>query len=267
MARKPAKPSEKIQEKSKLLEAVEFLSLFMKDEGAPYECHLLLSNKTATAFNGIIAGGQIIDEEIYAAPRAKILLEALKKCGDNYSLTQLDASKLSIKAGKFKAIIPCIDPTLLGFQNPDAPSYDVDNRLKEAMEVIEAIKTENAQRLVTQSFLLNGQSIVATDGKIIFEYWHGLNLPTDIPIPKSIIPSVTKTKKQLTKIGFSNSTVTFFFDDNSWVRSQLYAEKWPTLAHILETPCHPAPIPADFFNGLDTIASFSEKGSIFLEDG
>ncbi len=138
MSKRPKKTSEKTS--SRLLEVVHFLSLVSREEGPPNETHILLKDRTATAFNGTIAAGAIIEEDLHCAPHAKTFLNALQKCGENYSLTQLDQSKLSIKSGPFKAIIPCIDPTLLYFPTPDANVAPIDDSFKSSLQLIEKIK-------------------------------------------------------------------------------------------------------------------------------
>ena len=66
---------------------------------------------------------------------------------EHFSLTQLDESRLSIKSNKFKAIIPCLDPILVNVIGPDDPVATIDNRLKEAFEVVSTISIENGQQI------------------------------------------------------------------------------------------------------------------------
>jgi hypothetical protein len=264
MPPKPRKPSTKTS--SRLLEVVRFLSLVSKDGGPINETHILLKDKTASAFNGTLGAGCIIEEDLYCAPHAKTFLNALAKCGENYSLTQVDQSKLSIKSGPFKAVIPCIDPSLIYFPTPDQNVAPIDDTLKEALTLIEKIKPENGQRIITLSFLMNGGSVIATDGKILVEAWHGLNLPTNVPIPKAIIPVLLSSKK-LIGFGLSQTTATFYVDDNSFIRTQLYAERWPDISDILNKPSTPIPVPKDFFKGLEAIKDFSDNGMIYFKDG
>ncbi len=265
MPPRPRKPSSKPS--SKLLEAVRFLASITKEEGAPTDTHILLSNKTATAFNGIIGAGVLIDEELNAAPHAKTFLNALSRCGETYSITQVDAYKLLIKSGPFKANIPCIDPTLLMFPTPNPIQAPLTDDFKEALVLIEKIKPENGQRLITLSFLLNGPSIISTDGKIIIEAWHGQNMPTNIPIPKAIIPVLQNQSKKLTGFGLDNMTATFFFEDDNFIRTQLYADKWPDIKHILDKPFTPEAIPPNFFKGLEAISDFSHNGFAHFRNG
>ena len=263
MPPRPKKPSEKTS--SKLLEVVRFLSLVSKDEGSPSDTHILLQNKTATAFNGTIGAGAIIEEDLNCAPHTKTFLNALAKCGENYSLTQVDQYRLSIKSGPFKAIIPCIDPVLLYFPTPDANVAPIDDSFKSSLQLIEKIKPENGQRVITLSFLMNGASVLATDGKILIEAWHGLNLPTNIPIPKAIIPVLLSAKK-LVGFGLSSTTATFYLEDNSFIRTQLYAEAWPDISNILNKQSSPIAIPKDFFKGLEAVKDFSRNGFVYFNE-
>lgn len=259
---KPKKPSSITA--NKLTEAIRCLALICKDEGAPHETHILLQNKTATAFNGTLAAGALIEDDIQAAPHAKTFLNALQKCTEGYTITQLDEAKLSIKSGKFKAIVPCINPNLLPFPIPDSPATGIGEPFRSALSIIDKIKIENGQHVHLLSFLLNGPSLIATDGKIIIEAWHGLDLPPGLPIPLTLIPSIMGNPKRLFSFGFSPSSVTFYFDDNSWVRSQLYAQPWPNVMHILERKSSPVAIPTDFYKGLETIIPFGE-GTVYFD--
>lgn len=261
MPPRPKKPSAKST--NRLLEAITFLSAITKDTGAPYETHILLSHKTAVAYNDILTAGIKIDEEIYCAPNASIFRKALSKCGDGYTLT-IDGTRIIVKSGGFKANIPCIDPNLLTIREPDKPFCPIDDRLKAALEIADLIKVENSDRVELNGFLLNGQSILSTDGKIILEYWHGIEgLPT-IAIPKTIIPAIINSNKKLAFIGGSNSSVTVWFEDGSWIKSQLFAKPWPIDAclSILNRPSCPHSIPPDFYKALDAVAPFSSTGTI-----
>ena len=259
--------AKKTTSSNRLLEAIQFLSSVTKDEGAPQETHILLNNRTATAFNGILAAGVLIEEDIYCAPHNDTLITALKKCSNNpYSIIQ-DGLKLTIKSGKFRAMVPCIDPSLLSFPIPDNICASIDDRLRDGLAILEVIKTDNAQRVVSQSVLLNGQSLIATDGKIIVEYWHGIDLPSGLAIPKAFIPAITKANKKLTGFGYSNYSVTLYFEDNSWIRSQLYAEAWPSLNHLLDKPCNPVEVPKGLWEAVDAVEPFSEHGTVYFNKG
>jgi len=265
MARKPRTP--KVPEASpKLLEALRFCGSILSDKGAPVETHLTLSNKTAVAFNGILAAGAYIDEDIFLAPNNTLLTEALSKCGQNFSLVQLDNGTLSIKGTKFKAIVPCLDPAQLSPALPDNPVIQITDGLKKAIEAVGVLATEDAQRVVAASVLIRQGSCLATNGAIIFEAWHGLDLPT-LAIPKAFVGPLIKQSKALSWFGYSYNSASFFFEDNSWLRTQLYAEQWPDIDSILNTKANYFPIPSAFWEGLAAVAPFSVDGMVYFDDG
>lgn len=264
MARQPKKPSSKLTTNG-LLEAINFLSCVTKEIGTPYETHINLQYNTAVAYNDTLSAGVIIPEDIIAYPNASLLRKALSKCGQEYTLS-IDGTKIIVKSGKFKAIVPCIDGTILATRNPDPVTVPIDDRFKEALSVIDVLKPEpNADKIYLLAFLMNGQTVITTDGKIIIERWHGIELPT-LAIPKSIISAITSTNKKLVNFGYSSTSVTFYFEDKSWIKSQLYAEQWPhdTINAVLNKGSNPSPVPADFFTGLEAVAQFSENGSVYF---
>ena len=264
--RKRATEATAAQATNSFVDALRFIGNVTRDIGAPYETHCVLNNNTATAFNGVLAAGIKIEDDIFACPNNKMIVEALSKCGEHLSITQLDASRLSIKSDKFKAVVPCIDPTLLSITQPDQAVAVIDDRLKKAFEVCGVIANEGAQTIYGSSVLMKSGSLVATDGSIMFEYWHGIDLP-EIAIPKSLIQPIVKCSKPLSKFGFSNSTATFYFEDESWFRSQLFNDQWPDVSKILNIKSNPWPVPTDFFKALDAVASFSQDGQVYFDSG
>lgn len=219
----------------------------------------------ATAFNGVIAAGCPITEDIYACPNSKLIVEALSKCGEHISFTQLE-HKLSIKSDKFKAIVPCIDPTLLNIALPDNPICPITDAFKEGLSIVGTLANENAQSVHLASILMNGPSLIATNGKVVIEYWHGLNLPPGISLPKALVEPLNNTKK-LAQFGFSQSSVTFWFDDGSWIKSQLYVERWPDMGMVLNRPANAWPVSGSFWAGLEAVAGFTESGFVYFDAG
>lgn len=259
--------AEAVSEPSSLLTALRFCGLVTRDIGPINETHIHLGANWATASNGIVSCGHPIAEDIFACPQSKLVIEALSKCSEQISFTQIDASKLSIKSGKFKAVVPCIDPTLLAVALPDPPITVIDDRFKEGLSIVGILPNENAQSVYLASILMNGQSLISTTGKVILEYWHGINLPPGISLPKALVEPVTKTSKKLTQFGFSQSSVTFYFEDSSWIKSQLYRETWPDISALLDRPSNAWPVPGDFFAGVEALAGFTESGFVYFDQG
>lgn len=265
----PPKPRSTKSEtpKSSLLKALEFVSCVSENVGAPHETHVGLKNKWAVAFNGIVAAGAPIDEDIYCYPHTIDMLTALSKCEENFSLTQLDNMRLSIKSGKFKAVVECLEPIIMQEAMPDPPIVGITNKFKEAVEAVGVLASENAQHVLTASVLMNGPSVISTNRTMLFEYWHGLDLPINMPLPKEFVKSLCAHKKNLTQFGCSNCSATFYFEDGSWLRTQLYATEWPDVSRILNIEGNLWSIDPQFFKALDAVAPFSDDGNVYFDTG
>lgn len=266
MARSPRKPKAEPKASSQLLEALKFLSLGAKDIGSPNETHVILSNNQAHLFNGSLALNHPIEEGILACPHIGTLITALSKCGQTVSITQLENHRISVKSDKFRAIVPCIEPGLLPIATPDLASVEVNDNFKKALEVVNTLTQEDAQNIYSVSILLNGQSVISTfSGKIVIEYWHGFNLPSGIAIPKNFAQIISKSNKPIISIGGSYHSVTVHFNDMSWIKTNLYAEQWPDIGHILNGPSNPFPLPPGFWEGVGAVAPFSPDGIIHFD--
>lgn len=254
---------------NELLESLKFLSLVTKAEGAVNETHIRLDNNQASAFNGVLSAGTKIKEDLSACPHNTTFLNALSKCGQNLSMTQLDMYRISIKSDKFKAIVPCIDPELIGHSIPDLPIADINDQFKLGLESVGILATDDDKqgRIYCVSVLMAGQSLIGSNGVMIFEFWTGCDLPPGIALPNAVAKILTKTNKQLSRFGFSRSSVTFYFTDGSWLKSQLYSEPWPDVAKVLNVQSNPRNIPADFFEGLAAVAPFSPDGLCRMSPG
>lgn len=260
----PPKPrSTKSIDKSPLLQALEFCSVVAEKIGSPHETHIGLRNKWAVAFNGIVAAGAPINDDLYCFAHTFTLVEALSKCSESYSLTQLDQDRLSIKSGKFKAIVPCLDPLLMPNAEPDPQIVGITNKFKDAVEAVGVLASENAQHVLTASVLMNGASVISTNRVMLLEFWHGLDLPPNVPLPKEFVKALVKQKKNLTGFGFSRSSATFYFEDGCWLRSQLYSDEWPDVSRILNREANLWTIDPSFFQALDAVAAFSEDGNVY----
>jgi hypothetical protein len=252
---------------SSLLKALSFIALAQKDKGAPYQTHVMLQNNTAIAFDGILAAGHIIDEDLQACPHTLTLVSALKKAPGALSITKPNQGQLCIRAGKFMANVPCMPDAVLPGIYPDPPVGMLDNRLRTGLTLLSPFITENSLRVIMASAMVRSGTMIATNGVVLVEYWHGIDLPPKLLLPKVFINALSKITKNLTQFGFSDTSFTVYFEDNSWLKTQLYTEKWPDIDSIMAKPHRPHDIPKDFFEGINTIADFAQEGRIYLRNG
>lgn len=260
----PPKPRSKLAPSNQLLEALSFCSVVSEKLGASYETHIGLRNNWAIAFNGIIAAGAPIEADLVCHPHTLLLVEALSKCDEGFTLTQLNTN-LIVKSGKFKASIPCLDPALMQNAEPDPQIVGIDNKFKDAVEAVGVLANENAQHVLTASVLMNRSSVISTNRVMLLEYWHGLDLPSNIPLPKQFVAALVKQKRNITGFGFSSSSATFWFEGGCWLRTQLYNDEWPDVSSILNRKANLWSIDTNFFKALDAIEPFSIDGNAYSD--
>lgn len=251
MARKPRANKDKNPGTAPLLAALKFIAPASREIGQPNQTHCMLAGQWAVAFDGVLCMAAKIDNDIVANPNTSKLLAALSHCDETTQITQLDNQRLSIKSGKYRAIIPCLEPGALTVLPPDKGDYPIDDRVKQSLEIVGKVAKENAPRMVAASILLQNGSAVATDGILLFEHWHGWQLPSVI-LPKTLVNELSKITKKLALFGVSKNSATFWFEDNSFIRSQLYTEPYPDLDTV-NVSNDQQPIPEGFFTALDKL--------------
>lgn len=270
--RRTAKPKEP---QSTLAKALDFIKVAQVDKANDLQTksHCRLAAGYAVAFDGVLALGHPIDEDLNLCPHTYRLVDALKRCKQTLSITQLDGDKLVIKSGGFRAVIPCLNPAALPYAVPDVQAGEIDESIKEGFALLNPIVSGAGQTTVEASLLLQNNSMVATDRQVMLEFWHGINLPDGLAIPKQAVTAVCKIGLKPVGIGVSDRTVTFHYDGGAWLRTQLYGEEWPDIGRILNAgdPSKAVPVPPALFDAVDAVASFSNdlisNGAIFTFDG
>lgn len=248
-----------------LLDKLRILDEIEPAIGQQYENHVLLKDGWAIGFNGVIAGGCKITESIEACPDIELLISTLAKCGQNIAFTQLATNRLSIKSDKFRALVPCLEISDFPTSLPDAPVAQLDDRLKASILAASSLAGDSETDILLSSILIHGGSVVATDRKLILEHWHGIDLPPMLALPKAIIAPLLKNSKSLKAFGFSKSSCTFYYDDESWLRSQFYADPWPDVSRILDIKANAWPLPEDFYKAVKSLEPFSD--TVYFDSG
>jgi hypothetical protein len=227
--------------------------------------YLRLANGHVTAADGVIAAGHPIQETFALCPHAEKLHAALQKVGDKFSVAELDKGRLSVKGGKLRAVVPCVGNETLPDIGPDPQIAPINDALSKAFKTLLPLVREDGETLVEFSFLLNSGSLTATNRNVIFQFWHGINLPKVI-VPRKF-GKIVAGLESLCGFGFSERSLTFWYENGSWVRTQLCDGSWPNVDALLAIESAPTPLPEDLFEGVKAVADFSDDGAVRLSEG
>lgn len=265
-----AKPKQLKQsaEKTKptLLEALRFIKLAQLDTGAPVNRHCVLFGQWAYGFDGILSAGHPIEEDLAVAPLTVKLIQALERVDGQMAMVALP-SGLSVKAGRFRAVVPCFPLVDMPDIRPDAPMTSIDDRLRAGFAAVGPLATEGAQHVTTAAIRLGPGTVVATNRNMLIEYWHGIDLPV-LLLPKQAIKAIEAIKTPLAQFGFSAGSATFYFVDGSWIKTQLYNEQYPSFDRVLNKPSDQWPITPGLFEALHKLKPFigEQKGVMFSKN-
>jgi len=252
---------------STLLEALKFISVAQHSDGTPMQTHCRISDKTVIGFDGGLAAGHYIDENINVCPHTQTLVKALSKCKEAISITELDSGRLSIKSGKFRALVPCVPFGDLPAIQPDPPIAALTDDLKTALRACVPLAQDNGTEPFLCAVLLQAHTAVATNRHVVIEAFHGIDLPPNILLPKASANAVCKSDKPLKAFGFSSNSATFYFADDSFIKTQLFACIYPDYNKILNVEANPWPLPAGFYEALDIVKSFLDNDRVYFIDG
>lgn len=258
MARKPKVTSAAEQ----LLAALRFVECGTRDEDE-WKGFVRLSNNFAVTFNGQIAAGHPIVEELALSPRLDKLTAAIASAGTSLVIVETPGGKISIKGDKLNALVACWPEHDLPVVFPDPPIAVVSDKLKEAFKVCGVLASEAADRPHYASLLLEANVCTSTSGAAILQYFHGIDLPPGLVIPKAFSAAVAKQVAPLTAAGFSwnngkASSLTLHFEGGSWLKTQCYSDEWPAVDPVMNVATQPITVPPLLFEAIEAVLPFSE---------
>lgn len=267
----PAKPSKSTQA-AQLIEALAFVSVAGTKSDAPFKAHVMLNAGYAIVCDGQLTAGFPIAEDLECCPHTKLLTTAVSNCGQSLAIIELDNGVLHVKGDNLSANIPCLsfeEMPEASLMRPDANIAVIDDRIKEAFSVCGIIVSENGTNMIDASLLLQANVCTSTNGKVMMQYWHGVDLPPNLKIPKIFASSIIKTKSKLVGFGYNKDvSVTFYFENGGWIKTQLYSDDYPlsTVEQILGNPSNPVEISDKFFKAFEIVAEFQDMKWIYILD-
>ena len=265
-ARKPKEPART----DILLKALRFVALAQSNEGTMLQRHCVIHSNWIAATDNVMTLGAKVPDDLTACPQTKRLIAALERCGDDVTITQQDADRLRIVSGGLRVSVPCVELADMALSWADPIAGPLDDRFLDACRAIGHIASETGATIQTGSIICTGQFVSATNNEVLAEYWHGLSTPDYWVLPAATVDALLKIDgKKLIGLGFSGRSATFHFDDESWLKTQLFEDKWKNTAQVWDgsNQTQSEPIPETFFDALATLGAFTDSGYVLLKDG
>ena len=249
-----------------LIAALKFVAVAQKKAQSSQQQFCVISGNRVTASNGVLTISSKFEEDLEACPHTSMFIKALSKVKENMSITQHSPTAIVVKSGAFSAVVPCVEFGDLVMPAPDERCALIDDRIKEAFKVLAPLATEGYTPEYLASVLLQSGSAIATNGFVLAEYWHSFDLPPNMLIPKAAALAIAKAKKPLTGFGYSGSSATFWFEDDSFIKTQLFSERYPGFQSLLNCGggASPRQVPEEFYKAVHSLKSFFRI--VYFED-
>lgn len=263
-----ASVAKKANPAASLLAALKFVAVSQKKAGPVGMQFCCFAHNWVASSDGVLTIGVQIEEDLLGCPHTLQFIDALSKISDDVAITQLGSNTLSVMSGGFRALVPCVDMEEVLIPPPDPQIASADDRIKAALDAVMGLATEGSPNATFASVLLQANTAVATNGHAMLEYWHGVDLPPNMMIPKASAVAIAKCTKTMTGFGYSQSSATFWFEDGSFIKTQLFGERYPNYAPVLDASgLNMWDVPDDFFKAVRAVESFAEEGTVYFGDG
>lgn len=240
-----------------------------KKDFLPALTHFKIQDGRVRGFNGVIALSSPIQLDIDCLPKADQLIRAIQQCDETVQILMTTAGRLSIRSGKFKAFVECIEKTDTPHVEPTGEMFDLNGKaLVDALEAVSPFIGDDASRPWSNGVLLRGASAFATNNVVLVEYWFGTQLPFECCIPRAAVKEILRIGEPPTHGQIDQNSITFHYADSRWIRTQLLSTEWPDLAKVLDQPNEATKLEPDLFRALEKIKPFADKiGRVYFQSG
>lgn len=235
-----------------------------KKDFVPALNHFRIEGGRVKGYNGMIALSGPIDLDLSITPKALEFTKAIQACTDTISMHLTPAGRLSIKSGRFKAFVDCIEEPFPGVE-PEGAEVKLDGTFLEVIKQLAPFIAEDASRPWARGILFRGSSAFATNNVVLVERWLGYNFPVTINVPKQAVTELLRINEEPERLQVTENNVTFHFSGNRWLRTQTYSLEWPDVSRVLDQPGTPTPPPETLFAAIETLVPFvGELAKIFF---
>lgn len=244
-------------------EALNFVKgAIAKKDFVPELTHFNIQDGRIIGYNGDMAISSPIGVDIRAKPHAQTFIKAVNSASEEVALSITAAGRLSLKSGKFRALIDCLPGDESRFIIPEGEVIDLGENFLECIETLSRFQGVDASRPWSSGIMLRSGSALATNNICLVEYWHGNTLPFPVNIPRPAVAELIRIGENPTKVQATRNSISFHFSGNRWIRTQLLVTEWPEqIDRILDAAGAPTPIPSGLFDALETLKPFTDEGS------
>ena len=235
----------------------------------PELCHFRIENGTIRGYNGMLGLCSPIDLDLDVSPKAVPFIKAVQTCkNETVQLHMTPGGKLSVKSGKFKALIDCLPENDFPDTMPKGLETGLNGDMLGVLKALAPFIAEDASKPWARGILFKGQSAYATNNICLVEHWLTSPFPVEVNIPRSAVLELIRIGEEPEKLQISEDRVTFHYSGNRWLSTQTYSNQWPDLSRILDVESNQKEIPEGLWEAVESLTPFvDDLGRIYFHNG
>ncbi len=245
-----------------MLDALNFVKgAVARKDFVPALQHFRIQHGFIRAFNGTLGLCSPIPVDIDCAPLAENLRRAIESCSQPVALSLTDKGRLLVRSGDFKTFVDTTDPTTFPPYEPQGMRVKLSSPILPALNYLEPFIAEDASRPWACGILFQDQSAFATNNVVLQEYWLGASFPCRVNVPALAIRELLRIGLEPLEIQMSDNRVTFHYEKERWLTTNLYEVQWPETEPLLARESNQLPFPKGFFEVLERLVPFTDDMS------
>ena len=190
-----------------------------------------------------------------AVPGSK-LLQAVKACGDQPNLSITETGKLALKKGSFKAFLSTLPKSDFPIETPQGEEHSVPQDFLEVIKMLRPFVSKDASRPWSMGIQVGPGMAFATNNIILVRKelnWTGLKTI----IPLRALDDLLSMQENPSKVQCNENSVTFFYKDSSWLKTQALDLPWPGVKEMF-SDLHPPmdKVPHNMLEDVRKVQSF-----------
>lgn len=253
-----------------MLDALRFVQgSVAKKDFVPALQHFRIKDGTIKGYNGNLSLCCPIDLDLDITPKAIPFIKAVATCREAVAMSLTPTGKLSIRSGKFRALVDCETEGEFPDLSPEGEPVTLPGGLLPVLKKLAPFIADDASRQWARGILFRGQSAFATNNIVLLEQWMGVPFPVAVNIPRSAVVELLRIGQEPLALQVAEGSVTFHFEGGGWMRTQVYDKDWPDVQKVLAAPgAVLKPIPEGLLDAVTDLSPFvDEQGRIFLRPG
>ncbi len=158
------------------------------------------------------------------------LASAWGVCDGDPTFRVTDASLLVVGLAR-RSRLGLSDPTAYPCTTPTPKTSHTASGVSALIEQLKPFVATDSSKIWANGICLHNGFAYATNNVILCRVPFPTVLPATVIVPSACFDAVT-TKGEPIDMGVTQDSVTFYFDDDVWVKTQLIAASWPT--HVVD---------------------------------